>query len=81
MPVTTSHVLVVRSCANSTAPIRSAPIDPSRTNSSASSTGRPGTSVTSAITASIATFPTSGTRRPRTIALARFDSARDQPSP
>ena len=34
MAVTTSHVLVVRSCANRSAPIRSAPIDPSRTNSS-----------------------------------------------
>ena len=51
------------------------------TNSSVRSTGGPGTSVTSAMTASIATFPTSGTRRPRTSAQARFESARDQPSP
>ena len=44
-------------------------------------TGSPGTSVTSAMTASIATLPTSGTRRPRTSAVARFERARGQPSP
>ena len=43
-------------------------------------TGGPGTSVTSAMTASIATLPTRGTRRPRTRATARFERARDQPS-
>jgi len=79
--VTTSHEFVVRDRASSAALISWPPCRPSRTNSSDVVTGAPGTSVTSAMTASIATLPTNGTRRPRTIALARFDSARDQPSP
>src|SRR5439155_19782459 len=79
--VTISQEIVVRYCARSAALIRSSPDDPSSTNSSSASTGGPGTSVTSAMTASIATLPTSGTRRPRTMALARFEWARAQPSP
>ena len=50
-------------------------------NSSSGVTGPPGMSVTSTMTASIDTLPTSGTRRPRTSASARFESERDQPSP
>jgi len=41
----------------------------------------PGPPVTSAITASIVTLPTSGTRFPRTSADARFASDRANPSP
>ena len=81
IPATTSQLFVLRSCARSATVIRSVPDAPISTNSSATVTGGPGTSVTSAMTASIATLPTSGTRRPRTSASARFDSARDQPSP
>jgi hypothetical protein len=81
MLVTTSHEIVVRARATSRALIRSLPCSPISTNSSSTLTGSPGTSVTSAITASIATVPTMGTRTPRTRASARFDMARDQPSP
>src|SRR5258705_7401906 len=70
--VTTSQEFVVRICANSAAEIRSPPCSPRRTNSSLTSTGGPGTSLASTMTASIATLPTIGTRRPRTRATARL---------
>src|SRR6185437_1409107 len=79
--VTTSQEFVPRAFATSAAVIRSSLCAPISTNSSCTVTGSPGTSVTSAMTESIATLPTSGTRRPRTSACARFDRARDQPSP
>src|SRR6185436_9706960 len=76
----TSHEIVVRSCASASTPIRSRPSCPIRTNSSSVVTGGPGTSVTSAMTASMATLPTSGTPTPRTSARARLESRLDQPS-
>ena len=79
--VTTSYVIVPVAAARSIAAIRSDPWAPSRTNSSPSWTRSPGTSVTSAITASMATRPTSGTRVPRTSAEARSERFRCQPSP
>jgi hypothetical protein len=79
--VTTSHEIVVQARATSRALIRSPACSPMRTNSSSTVTAGSGTSVTSAITASIATVPTSGTRIPRTSASARLDPVRDQPSP
>ena len=61
--VTTSHAFVVRSRATSATVIVSSPWRPIRTKASSSSTGDPGTSVTSTMIASIATRPTIGTRR------------------
>jgi len=80
----TSQAIVLRARASSWTPIVAAgdrSSAPRSVNTSSVVTGEPGTSVTSAITASIATVPTSGTRRPRTSASARFDAARGQPSP
>src|SRR5262249_51279081 len=79
--VTTSQEFVPRAAATSGTVIRASPCAPISTNSSSTVTGAPGTSVTSAITASMATLPTSGTRWPRTSAEARFERARAQPSP
>src|SRR5687767_440005 len=79
--VTTSQEFVPRAAATSAALICSSPCRPSRMNSSCTLTGGPATSVTSAMTASMATLPTSGTRCPRTRTSARFERARDQPSP
>src|SRR5262245_26501391 len=78
--VTTSQEFVCLAAATSATAMVSPPWRPISTNSSAGLTGSPGTSVTSAMTASIATLPTSGTRWPRTMAAARFERARDQPS-
>ena len=81
MAVTTSQEFVVRACASSATVIDRPCWRPMSVKTSDVVTGGPGTSVTSAMTASIDTFPTSGTRRPRARALARFDSDRGQPSP
>ena len=81
MAVTTSHEFVVRVRASSAALDPLAAVLADEHELVVGVTGAPGTSVTSAMTASIATLPTSGTRRPRTRASARFESARDQPSP
>ena len=82
MSVTTSQVLVVRACATLRDGDRGGALAPDQHELVGDVvTGGPGTSVTSAMTASMATLPTSGTRCPRTSAAARFERRRDQPSP
>src|SRR5947207_4476417 len=62
MSVTASHEFVERAAASSAAVISRSPWRPRSTSSSWTVTGSPGTSVTSTISASIATLPTVGAR-------------------